>query len=80
MAEKFGGKWTLGLGLLSTALFTFLTPFVIKIGGATWLFILRVLQGMGEVCFFLILYFSSEPVLVLKQTPELPRERLGLNP
>ncbi|CAG9094167.1 hypothetical protein JYU34_012828 [Plutella xylostella] len=48
LAEKFGGKWTLGLGLLSTALFTFLTPFVTRAGGATWLFILRVLQGMGE--------------------------------
>ncbi|KAL0841150.1 hypothetical protein ABMA28_014896 [Loxostege sticticalis] len=48
LAEKFGGKWTLGIGLLSTALFTFLTPVVIRAGGATWLFILRVLQGMGE--------------------------------
>ncbi|XP_026752401.2 putative inorganic phosphate cotransporter [Galleria mellonella] len=48
LAEKFGGKWTLGVGLLSTALFTFLTPIVIRVGGATWLFILRVLQGMGE--------------------------------
>ncbi|XP_028043806.1 putative inorganic phosphate cotransporter [Bombyx mandarina] len=48
LAEKYGGKWTLGLGLLSTALFTFLTPFVTRLGGATWLFILRVLQGMGE--------------------------------
>ncbi|KOB74818.1 Uncharacterized protein OBRU01_08397 [Operophtera brumata] len=48
LAEKFGGKWTLGVGLLSTALFTFLTPAVINIGGAPGLFILRVLQGMGE--------------------------------
>ncbi|KAJ2946187.1 hypothetical protein O0L34_g5121 [Tuta absoluta] len=48
LAEKFGGKWTLGVGLLSTALFTFITPMVIRAGGATWLFILRVLQGMGE--------------------------------
>ncbi|CAG5031645.1 unnamed protein product [Parnassius apollo] len=48
LAEKFGGKWTLGVGLLSTALFTFLTPIVIRAGGATWLFVLRVLQGMGE--------------------------------
>ncbi|XP_053607254.1 putative inorganic phosphate cotransporter [Plodia interpunctella] len=47
-AEKVGGKWTLGLGLLSTALFTFLTPVVTRAGGATWLFILRILQGMGE--------------------------------
>lgn len=48
LAEKFGGKWTLGVGLLSTAIFTFITPAVIRGGGGTWLFILRVLQGMGE--------------------------------
>ncbi|CAG9786231.1 unnamed protein product [Diatraea saccharalis] len=48
LAEKFGGKWTLGVGLLSTALFTFLTPVVIRSTGAIGLFILRVLQGMGE--------------------------------
>ncbi|GBP75066.1 Putative inorganic phosphate cotransporter [Eumeta japonica] len=47
-AERFGGKWTLGLGLLSTAIFTFLTPMVIKLGGAGSLFTLRVLQGFGE--------------------------------
>lgn len=39
----------MGVGLLSTAIFTLLTPVVVKAGGATWLFILRVLQGMGEV-------------------------------
>lgn len=49
LAEKYGGKWTLGIGLLSTAVFTLLTPVVVKAGGATWLFILRILQGMGEV-------------------------------
>ncbi|OWR51223.1 putative sodium-dependent phosphate transporter [Danaus plexippus plexippus] len=48
LAERYGGKWTLGIGLLSTAIFTLLTPIVVKAGGATWLFILRVLQGMGE--------------------------------
>ncbi|GBP77575.1 Putative inorganic phosphate cotransporter [Eumeta japonica] len=48
LAERFGGKWTLGVGLLSTALFTFLTPVVTRAGGATALFILRLLQGMGE--------------------------------
>ncbi|KAF9824532.1 hypothetical protein SFRURICE_003989, partial [Spodoptera frugiperda] len=48
LAERYGGKWTLGIGLLSTAIFTLLTPVVVKAGGATWLFILRVLQGMGE--------------------------------
>ena len=54
LAERYGGKWTLGIGLLSTAIFTLLTPVVVKAGGATWLFILRVLQGMGEVRFLRI--------------------------
>ncbi|CAH0719423.1 unnamed protein product, partial [Brenthis ino] len=48
LAQRYGGKWVLGCGLLSTALFTFLTPIVTKSGGATWLFILRIVEGMGE--------------------------------
>lgn len=52
LAEKYGGKWTLGIGLLSTALFTFITPKVIRAGGAAWLFVLRVMAGMGEVSAF----------------------------
>lgn len=28
LAEKFGGKWALSLGILSTAIFTLLTPLV----------------------------------------------------
>nr|XP_026488454.1 putative inorganic phosphate cotransporter [Vanessa tameamea] len=48
LAQKFGGKWVLGFGLLSTALFTFLTPIVTRMGGSTWLFILRIVEGMGE--------------------------------
>ncbi|CAK1547119.1 unnamed protein product [Leptosia nina] len=48
LAEKYEGKWTLGIGLLSTAIFTIITPAVTRAGGATWLFILRVVIGMGE--------------------------------
>lgn len=48
LSERYGGKWVLGVGLLSTAIFTLLTPVVVKAGGAVWLFILRLLQGMGE--------------------------------
>lgn len=50
IAERYGGKWVLGLGLLSTAICTFITPFAVKTGGATALFILRVVEGFGEVC------------------------------
>lgn len=49
MAQRYGGKWVIGCGLLSTALLTFLTPVVIRTGGATWLFVLRIIEGMGEV-------------------------------
>lgn len=48
LAERFGGKYTLSLGILSTAIFTLLTPVVVEAGGPTWLIVLRVLQGLGE--------------------------------
>lgn len=32
LAEKFGGKYTLGLGILSTAIFTLLTPVCVEWG------------------------------------------------
>lgn len=32
LAEKFGGKWTLSLGILSTAIFTLLTPLAVEWG------------------------------------------------
>ncbi|PZC82963.1 putative inorganic phosphate cotransporter [Helicoverpa armigera] len=48
LAERFGGKWVLGGGLLSTAICTFITPITVKMGGATALFILRVIEGFGE--------------------------------
>lgn len=49
LAERFGGKYSLGLGVLSTAVFTLLTPWTVSTGGATGLIILRVLEGLGEV-------------------------------
>lgn len=49
LAERFGGKWVLGLGLLSTAVCTIVTPAVVKMGGAPALFALRVIEGLGEV-------------------------------
>lgn len=32
LAQKCGGKWTLSLGIISTAIFSLLTPMVIKKG------------------------------------------------
>lgn len=56
LAERFGGKWVLGFGLLSTAICTFITPITVKMGGATALFILRVIEGFGEVSEIIILF------------------------
>ncbi|KAH8328121.1 hypothetical protein KR067_004138, partial [Drosophila pandora] len=48
MADKYGAKWVLGLGILLTAIFSFLTPLSIKWGEAPALIVLRVLMGLGE--------------------------------
>ncbi|XP_060522415.1 putative inorganic phosphate cotransporter [Cylas formicarius] len=49
-AERFGGKYSLGLGILSTAVFTLITPWVIYSSNGNWkvLVALRVLEGIGE--------------------------------
>lgn len=48
VAEKFGGKYTLGFGILFNAIFTLLTPIGIHYGDATALIILRVLVGLAQ--------------------------------
>nr|XP_023026033.1 putative inorganic phosphate cotransporter isoform X2 [Leptinotarsa decemlineata] len=50
LAEKFGGKYSLGLGILSTAIFTLITPWVIFATNGNWkiLVALRVIEGLGE--------------------------------
>ncbi|CAH0719420.1 unnamed protein product, partial [Brenthis ino] len=48
LAEKFGGKWTLGISLLCTSLSTLLTPWFVAMGGAIGLFFMRVISGLGE--------------------------------
>ncbi|XP_026317790.1 putative inorganic phosphate cotransporter [Hyposmocoma kahamanoa] len=48
LAERFGGKWTVGLGLLSTSIATVITPWAVSIGGAIGLFVIRVIEGFGE--------------------------------
>lgn len=48
LSEKFGGKYSLGLGILSTSIFTLLTPLAVQIGDSTALIIVRILMGLGE--------------------------------
>jgi ACS family sodium-dependent inorganic phosphate cotransporter len=58
LAEKFGGKYALGLGILSTAIFTLFTPLAATYGGAGWLIALRFLEGLGEVSAFCASFFT----------------------
>lgn len=48
LAELFGGKLVYGLGVLVTALFTFLSPIAARINFPLFI-IVRILEGMGEV-------------------------------
>ncbi|XP_018804536.1 PREDICTED: putative inorganic phosphate cotransporter [Bactrocera latifrons] len=72
LAEKFGGKWTLSLGILSTAFFTVITPLAIIHGGATWLIVVRILMGIGEGT-----TFPALSVLLAQWVPIKERGKLG---
>ncbi|XP_030383667.1 putative inorganic phosphate cotransporter [Scaptodrosophila lebanonensis] len=72
LAEKFGGKWTLGLGILSTAAFTLLTPLAINKGDSDWLIVTRVLMGLGEGT-----TFPALSVLLASWVPAKERGKLG---
>ncbi|CAH0564298.1 unnamed protein product [Brassicogethes aeneus] len=74
IAEKFGGRYTLGLGILSTAIFTILTPIVITSTNGDWrvLVALRVIEGLGEGT-----TYPALNVLLAKWVPSSERARLG---
>lgn len=72
LAERFGGKYTLSLGILSTAIFTLLTPVVVEWGDSTWLVVLRVLQGLGEGT-----TFPALSALLAMWIPLKERSKLG---
>ncbi|KAH8328115.1 hypothetical protein KR067_004136 [Drosophila pandora] len=72
LADKFGGKWVLSLGILMTAFFSFLTPICIKLGAAPALIALRVLMGVGEGT-----TFPALSVLLSAWAPATERGKLG---
>ncbi|XP_016998312.2 putative inorganic phosphate cotransporter [Drosophila takahashii] len=72
LADKFGGKWTLSLGILATAIFTLITPVCIVYGGADALIVLRVLMGLGEGT-----TFPALSVLLAAWVPANERGMLG---
>ena len=50
LAQMIGGKWLMMFGIGWTACLTLLTPLVTNLGGYPALFVLRLLEGAGEVC------------------------------
>ncbi|KAL3613073.1 hypothetical protein CASFOL_043087 [Castilleja foliolosa] len=72
LAERFGGKYSLGFGVLSTALFTLLTPWTVNMGGATGLIVLRVLEGLGEGT-----TFPALNAMLARWAPVSERGRMG---
>ncbi|XP_044272566.1 sialin-like isoform X2 [Tribolium madens] len=74
IAERFGGKYSLGLGILCTAIFTFITPFVIYAadGHWGWVVFVRVIEGLGEGT-----TFPALNVLLAKWVPAHERSKIG---
>ncbi|KAJ8681412.1 hypothetical protein QAD02_017199 [Eretmocerus hayati] len=76
LAERFGGKYTLGLGILSTAVFTLLTPLGVSLGGpaggAGGLIALRIFMGAGEGT-----TFPALSALLARWIPEHERSKAG---
>ncbi|XP_046627975.1 putative inorganic phosphate cotransporter [Neodiprion virginianus] len=48
LADRFGGKYILGIAVLSTAVLTLLTPLVVKYYEATGLIVFRFLTGVSQ--------------------------------
>ncbi|CAG9863086.1 unnamed protein product [Phyllotreta striolata] len=74
LAEKFGGKYSLGLGILSTAIFTLLTPWIITSTNGNWkvLVAVRVLVGLGEGT-----TYPALNALLAKWVPLSERAKIG---
>ncbi|XP_054284537.1 putative inorganic phosphate cotransporter isoform X1 [Macrosteles quadrilineatus] len=71
LAERFGGKQTLGLGILSTSILTILTPFAAR-AGPRWLITTRFVEGLGEGT-----TFPALNVLLAQWVPPMERGKLG---
>lgn len=72
LADRFGGKYTLSIGILSTALLTLITPICIVHGGAYTLIALRILIGLGEGT-----TFPALSALLASWIPLHERSKLG---
>ncbi|XP_014232021.1 sialin-like [Trichogramma pretiosum] len=66
LAERFGGKYVLGLGMLGAGVCTVATPWTIDWGGARALIVLRILMGLFEGL--------TQPALSVMMSQWVPRE------
>ncbi|XP_040563687.1 sialin-like isoform X2 [Lepeophtheirus salmonis] len=71
LAEKYGGKWLFGLGTLSTAILTILTPLAASLG-ITALVVLRIIEGLAEGVTFPVMH-----ALISKWIHKNERSKLG---
>ncbi|XP_012343684.1 putative inorganic phosphate cotransporter isoform X1 [Apis florea] len=72
LSEKFGGKYSLGLGILATGIFTLITPITVEIGEATGLIIVRLLMGLCEGT-----TFPALNAMLAQWTPPEERSMIG---
>ena len=65
LADQYGGKAVLTVGVVTWSLFTFVTPEA-AMGGSATLFSCRILMGLGEVCLpSLLTFLYTERVVAL---------------
>ena len=72
LAERFGGKYSLGIGILSTAIFTLLTPMAVEIGEKNALIALRIITGFGEGT-----TYPALNAMIAQWTPLEERSKIG---
>ncbi|KAJ8681409.1 hypothetical protein QAD02_017196 [Eretmocerus hayati] len=72
VAERFGGKHTLGLGIAVNSLLTLLTPWGVGHGGAYALFALRALVGLAQGA-----AYPALNVMLAQWVPQQERARAG---
>lgn len=71
LAEIFGGKIVFGCGLLTTAIFTLLTPIAAQLN-FTFFIIVRVIEGMGEG-----VTFPAMHAMLARWIPPLERSKFA---
>ena len=72
IADHYGGKYTLGIGVFITAFFTVIIPPVVRRFDATGLIVLRILMGLGEGT-----TYPAINVLISQWSPPEEKSRTG---